>query len=269
MVEGQLPEHRRSRPGPESRAVAVEPTRLDQHCAAQRGQAGRDGGKALGAVVAAAAVAVVGAGEQHGGGDLAETVEHARGAEVGRSGAEHCAEAGRGQHHRVGLGAVGHPGRHPVPRSHPGVDQQLLDPADHVVQLGPGEVDGLAVLAAEDERGVRRRLAQQVPGHVEPGVGQEPGAPHPLAHLRAPVLAGRLDESFAPIALDVAPVPHRGPELAAVLHRPPVQAGPVRQVQAAALAQPAPEALEVGTGYPLRRGRPQGRGGGIRAAHSV
>ena len=46
-------------------------------------------------------------------------------------------------------------GRHPVSGTHPRVDQQLLDPADHVVQLGPGQLDGLAVLAAEDERGVR------------------------------------------------------------------------------------------------------------------
>ena len=123
----------------------------------------------------AATVGVVGAGEQHGRGDLAEAVEHPGGAEVRRRGAEHRAEPGRGQHDGAGLGAVGHPGRHPVPGPHSGVDQKLLHPARHVVQLGSGELGSLAVLAAEDDGDVVGWRSEQVLGHVQAGVGQEPG----------------------------------------------------------------------------------------------
>ena len=68
------------------------------HDLAQAGQLFRDLGHARERVVLLAVVAVAVGAEQHLGLDLAEAVEHALHAEVGRAARPHGAEARRGEH---------------------------------------------------------------------------------------------------------------------------------------------------------------------------
>ena len=82
------------------------------------------------------------------------------------------------------------------------------------MELGPGELGCLAVLGAEDDRRPVAAFAQQVLGHVEARIRQEPGFPQLLS----------LDEEpFAAVADDTTELPHRGPELAGMLRRPAME----------------------------------------------
>jgi hypothetical protein len=80
----------------------------------QRWQAFEDFVDLGGLVDVFAGVAVAGAGDQHFGFDLAETVDHALGAEVRRRARPDRPEAGGGEHRHQGLPGVGHARGHPV-----------------------------------------------------------------------------------------------------------------------------------------------------------
>ena len=214
------------------------------------GEAGSDLGQPRPAVDGGAVVVVAGRGDEDDGLDLAEAVEDAERAEVGRAGREDRPERGRGQHGDHGLGPVGQPRRHPVA----GPDAELLErrgQGSHV----PHELAAAALLAvaglvvADDGRLVARPPGEEVLGHVEVGVGEEPGGRH--------VVVGD-DHLDAAAADDAALVPDRGPELRRLFDRPAVQ------LRVPGLADVVQEAGQVGGLGPGRVGPPEGR-----AAHAV
>ena len=108
-------------------------------------------------------------------------------------------------------------------------------------------VAGLVV--ADDRRLVARPPGEEVLGHVEVGVGEEPGGRH--------VVVGD-DHLDAAAADDAALVPDRGPELRRLFDRPAVQ------LRVPGLADVVQEAGQVGGLGPGRVGPPEGR-----AAHAV
>ena len=193
---------------------AVRRVGHDDH-PAQRRQGGDHLCQPVGHVVALPSVVVAVGGEQHGRLYLSEAVDDAAGAEVGGGRRENGTDRGSGQHHGVGLGEVREPGGHPVARPDAGVAQGLLEPGDECLQVGPREVPGGSVLAAEQHRRPVVVAAQQVLGVVEGGVGEEAGV--------GEVVAGRECRADARFADDLAPVPDKTPEAVRFGHRPLVQ----------------------------------------------
>ena len=198
----------------ERAARAVRRVGHDDHLAHRR-QVGGHLGQLAGHVVALPAVSVAIGGEQHRRLDLPEAVEDAAGAEVGGGRREHGADRGGGQHHGVGLGQVREPGGHPVALSDACAQQGLLEPGDEGVQVGPGQVPGGAVLAAEQQRRLVVVAVEQVLGVVEDGVGEEAGV--------GEVVAGRESRAATGFADDFAPVPGKAPEAVWLSDRPVVQ----------------------------------------------
>jgi hypothetical protein len=92
-------------------------------------------------------------GEQDLGLDLAEAVEHAAHAEVGRARGPDGAERGRRQHRDDGLGAVGQDARDPIARAHADPSQPRGERADLRAQLRERQLAARAVLAGKDQRG--------------------------------------------------------------------------------------------------------------------
>ncbi len=145
---------------------------------AQRRQLGHDRGELVGDVDPFSGVVVAVAGDQHLGLDLAEAVEHALHAEVGRAGRPDRADRSSGQHRRNALRHVGHDGGHAVA----GLDAEFAQGragARHLAaQLVVAHLARDLVLAAEDQRRPVTFLSQQVLGEIQPGVGKEARARH-------------------------------------------------------------------------------------------
>jgi hypothetical protein len=102
---------------------------------------GPDGGHLGGAVDGLGAVAVAVDRQQHDGLDLAQPVDHAAGAELGRARRPDGPEAGGGEERHDRLGDVGQVGGHPVAPADPQPHQTRPAPADLVAQLGHRQLD--------------------------------------------------------------------------------------------------------------------------------
>ncbi len=212
------------------------------HHALDGRQLGQDLRQPVEGAVALAVVEVAVGGEEHLGLDLAEAVQHALHAEVGRAARPHRADGRRRQHGDHRLRHVGQEAGHPVAGLDPGVAQRLGGDGDGVVKLAPAHAARGLVLRPEDDGVGVVAPAQQVLGVVQPGVGEEGGAGH---------LVGVDQHALAPgLGLDVGEVPdgqpeglHRVdgplPEIAVALQREPVtlvhhmaEAGQVRGLDA-------------------------------------
>ena len=165
-------------------------------------QAGADLRDPLGERVRLAAVPVAVGGEQDLGLDLAEAVEHAAHAEVGRARGPDRAERGRREHRDDGLGAVRQDARDPIARAHADAAQPRGERADLRAQLRERQLAARAVLAGEDQRGRGVVAAQQVLGVVEPRSGEEARAGHAVVQQigRVAGLADHLARSSRPRA---------------------------------------------------------------------
>ena len=214
-------------------------------------QPGGDVGQSLQAVEVAAAVAVAVDCHEHAGADLAEAVDHAVGAEIGRARREHPAERGRGEHQLARLGDVGQPGRHAVPRPDARAHTERRGGAPHAgLQLRPTQLTPLAGFAPEDDGRTVVVAPQQVGGEVQPGFGEEPG----VMDRR-----GRLDDALAAGLGDhLAEVPGRRPERCRVGHGEGVEVGVAGERPEPPALQRLAEGAQVG-GLRRRR-RPQRRG---------
>ena len=89
--------------------------------------------------------------DQHLGFDLAEAVEHALHAEVGRGRRPDRAERGGGEHRGQGFGQVGQVAGDPVAGFDAGGEQALLEAGDFTRQFGAAEAALDLVLAPEDQ----------------------------------------------------------------------------------------------------------------------
>ena len=107
------------------------------------------------------------------------------------------------------------------------------------LQILAPEADGQGAVAA----------AQQVLGEIEPGVGEETGAGHPLALGQLPLAPGLGD--------DAAIIPNLGPEGAGLGHRPVAQRRVIGQRQPAPFRHPGGEGGEVGPGDTFGRRCPE------------
>ena len=166
-----------------------------------------------------AGVEIAVGGEHHLGRDLAEPVEHALNAEIGRAGGPDGPEARRRQHRRHRLRHVGHEARDPVAGNDAGRLHRLGEARDEIVELAMAEAPADLVLAAEDDGVAVVAPAQQVLGVVEPGLGEE---------LRARHLARVLDADGAgPLADHAREGPELAPEGFRLGDRPAIEGGHV------------------------------------------
>ena len=152
--------------------------------------------------------------QQNAGFDLAEAVEHALHAEIGRGRGDRGPEARRCEHEHDGLGHVGHVTGHPVSRRESQRPQRLGEPRGGVMELRPGQVAADPVLGPEHQRGRVVAAPEEVLGVVQAGVGVPAG----------PRQAIEVDHhALAPMADDAAEVPHRVPERLRLVDRPAPQ----------------------------------------------
>ncbi len=183
---------------------------------AQRRQLGDDLAELVGDVEGLAAVVVAVAGDQHLGLDLAEAVEHALDAEIGRAGRPHRTDRSGGEHADDALGHVGHDGGHPVADAHAGLAQGLRGARDLGGELAPAHAALDLVLAPEHERvAVAILVLEQVLGEVQARARKEPRA----RHLVAVDEIGRRTL----VADHAGEIPQSRPELARVLGRVAMQ----------------------------------------------
>ena len=154
------------------------------------------------------------AGDEEPGFDLAEAVEHALFAEIGRAGGPDGAERGDGEHAGDGLRHVRHHGGDAIALADAERGEGLLEFRDARAQLVPGPAVGYLVLAAEDDGVAGTGLLQEVFREVQPSLGEETRLQHAVAVL---------ERHRALLADRAAFVPHRAPERSPVLHRPGVQ----------------------------------------------
>ena len=190
-----------------------------------------------------AAVEIAVGAEQHFRLDLAETVEHALHAEIGRTARPDRAEACGCQHRRGRFGQVRQVAGHAVSLLHAGVGKRLRQPGHQVVKVAMAQAALDPVLAPENDRVAMVARAQQVFGEVQPCVGKPQRARHAIA----------VDERARPLLpLDLAELPQQVPESAALRDRPGMQ------LVIASLAGEPHEARHVGLRGALWLRRPHG-----------
>ena len=147
--------------------------------------------------------------------DLAEAVEHALFAEIGRAGRPDRADRGGGEHGGDGLGHVRHHRRDAVAlaRRH-GAEEPAA--AARPARAARPRTGARATLSSPRKTSASPspRLRQQVLGEVQLRVGEEAGAGHPVAIV---------EHARALVADDAAEIPDEVPERLAVLDRPGVQ----------------------------------------------
>ena len=186
--------------------------------------------------------------QQDAGLDLAEAVEDALHAEVGRCGRDRRPEARRGEHVHDRLRHVGDVAGHAVARGESQRLQRLREPRGRVVELRPAQVAADAVLGPEEERGRVVAPPEQVLREVQPGVGI-PARPRQAVEVD--------DHALAALADDPAEVPHRVPERLRLAHGPAPQRPRVVRARPAALVRVAGEARHVRRRREVRGRRPQ------------
>jgi hypothetical protein len=196
-----------------------------------------------------AAVVVAVDGDQHLGLDLAEAVEHALHAEIGRARAPHRAQARGRQHRDDRLGHVRQLGGDAVAAPDAGRLERMMQPADRGVEVAPAHLAADLVLAAEDQRDRVVVPAQQVAREVEPRVGKE-------ARTRHPVVVD--DTARARSLPDHAAIgPDRAPERLAIRDRPAPQRVVAVEMRSLGGAELLHEGDHVRLRAPLGRRRPQ------------
>lgn len=161
--------------------------------------------------------------------DLAEAVEHALHAEIGRAGGPDRAEARRRQHAGDGLGAVRHHRGDTVADTDALCRQPLLQAGDQTAQVLRRQAQRRAVLAAEDEDLCLVDLhprSEQVLGEVQPCLGEKARAGHSVIGKHRGAL----------LANDTAPVPHRVPEGRPIRDGKGMQVGIIHEAPAQASA---------------------------------
>ena len=220
---------------------------------------GRQGGAELGddvpAVVVLAVEPVAVDGDQHGGLDLDEPVEHRAGAEVGRAGGPHRAHRRRAQERDDRLGHVGQVAGHAIAGPHAEPPQRRGEGADLPAQRRPGDVDRVAVLGDGHER---RALVGRPPQRLLGEVHRRPGEPLGPRHL-----APGEDPVVGDARQHAGPLGDVGPELVEVLDRPAphrVVVGRVPEGQATLLGHPGGELREAGLPDALGGRAPQDLG---------
>ena len=214
------------------------------HQLLQRGHLRRDLGHLGHRIDGLAVVEIAVPGEQNLRLGLAETVEHALHAEIGRGRGEDRADAGSRQHRYQGLGQVGHVGRDAIAGHHTQAPQGRGQARHFQVELAMRHAPLALVFAPEHQCIPIVAAAQQVLGKIQLGFGKPFGAGHLLAVY---------GNDAAHFAAHLAEFPDRGPELFRVCDRPGVQA---RVVRAGQSTIPAPasglhELRETGAGNAL------------------
>ena len=235
-----------SRGGRRGREVGQE------HGRAHGGQLGEDRAQGLGAIEVLAPVPVAIDGQQHDGLDLGEAVDHAARAELGGGARPDRADRGDRQQRGEGLGDVGHVGDDAIAAR----DPQRAQSGGHLRDLGgelrPGErVERAQLRGVHHRYRVRIALAHEhVLRIVELGAVEPARAGHAsrVEHLRVRARGAH-----------VAVLPHGGPELLDLRHRPLPQLAVVGERPPGALARPAHEPCHLRALAPLLGWTPQRR----------
>ena len=172
MVQQRLPRH-----GAFQRGVLVQVRQ--QHGMFQRRQRLAQGAHHIHAVEVAAAVTVAIDRQQELGVDLAEAVQHAGMAHVGRAARPDGADAGAGKKGDRGFRNVGQIGHHPVARADAERAQRIGHRRNLIAQFAPGELRQAAQFGTGDDGGriggrvigveAKYLLGKIEPGAIEPG----------------------------------------------------------------------------------------------------
>ena len=166
-----------------------------------------------------AVVEIAVGGEEHARRHLAEAVEHAVDAEVGRARRPRRAEARRREHRHDRLRQVRHEAGDPVTRADAELAQPVGDACHFRAQLAVRQFTACAALVAEHYGAVVVVTREQVLGEIEPRVLEPCGTGHPVAALQHRRGARRVQHA--------GELHHRRPELLALLDRPAPQCGVV------------------------------------------
>ncbi len=197
--------------------------------------------------------------------DLAKTVEHALHAKIRRTGRPDGADGRSGQHEGNRLRHVGHHARDTVAGLNTLRQHELLQSRHQRMEIVPAQAPFDLVLTAKDDGFSFALMAQQVFREIEPRLRKEPCLPH-MALVDKGCIAALAD--------DLAKIPHKLPETGAILDRPAMQRGIIRQAQARALFGANAELLQIAGGDGPRIRLPQGavmrklRGDCVGAHHS-
>ena len=229
-----VPGHRlRERPRPRRRLEE-----RGHHHVLERGQAAGDLGELGADVDRLAVVAVAVDRDQHLGLDLAEAVEHALDAEIGRAGGPDRAERGRGQHRDDGLCGMRHDRGDPIARADALALQRRSELRHLTVQLAVAQLAPPPILGPGDDRGVVVAAPEQVLGVIQLGADEPLRAGHSVAALQH--LAPR------PACAHVRKAPQRRPEQLGMLDRPRPERAVIAQPLAVRLGHLARERRQVG-----------------------
>ena len=178
--------------------------------------------------------------------DLAETVEHAALAEIGRAGRPDRPERGHRQHERDAFRQVRQHGGDAVAPADAGRAQGLLQAGDCGLQLIPGQAAGRLVLAAEHDGVAAAAPGEQILGKVDARVGKEGRPRHGLARGQARAL----------FAHDAAEIPQQIPEGARLRNRPEVEVRIALQGELMPEVRLLHEGHELGGGHAFRPRHP-------------
>ena len=190
-------------------------------------------------------VLIAGTDDQQFGRNLAETVDDAIHAELGRRGRPDRAEAGAGKHGHQCLPGIGHHGSHTVACDDACGLERRLQPRYMGGQLGVGERLAVAILAYGNNGRAVVATAQQVFGEVQGGVGE----PLRFGHLWP--FTQHLARRGVPAHVEIVGkgLPEGGP----LFDAPAVQRLVVGELQVVAQVDPSAEGIHP-AGLDLRRG---------------
>ena len=215
----------------------------------QRWQRGDDATQRFQAIVCFAVVVVAVDGEQHFRCYLAETIDDALHAEVGRARAPCRAEARAREHRDRGLRHVGKDGRHAIAGPDAAFVKRPGNASDLVVELAMGQPAPHPVLAPEDNRIRVITTAQKVLGEVQKGFRKPARTRHAVAVT---------DHQTARVSTYVAEVPEQAPEIRSLGDGPGVQGSVVRKLQPETRVRLEDERAHARVPDSLGRGCPEG-----------
>src|SRR5688572_28395071 len=180
--------------------------------------------------------------------DLAESIEHALYAEVGRTRRPRGSNRGAAERRHNRFRNVGDEARNAIAGLNARSPQRICESSDFTPELARADGPMDPVFTVENQRRSIVGAAQQVLGEVEPGAGKEARAGHALEAL---------GDAPAPGPANVREIPDRRPELVGPIQRELIERGVVAQADPPLMLESVSERRDGGRRDAFGRRRPE------------